>query len=41
MERIITARVPLVEGKERGFDALIHTKDKHVKILLQISDNDV
>lgn len=36
-ERMITARVPLGEGVEKGFAALLNERNKHVKILLKAS----
>jgi 2-desacetyl-2-hydroxyethyl bacteriochlorophyllide A dehydrogenase len=34
-ERMITARVPLEDGVEGGFEELIRSRDKHVKILIR------
>ena len=32
---MITARIPLEEGVENGFQALIKEREKHVKILIK------
>ena len=34
--RLITAKVPLKDGAEMGFESLVHNKEDNVKILLQI-----
>lgn len=34
-ERMITGRVPLAESVEKGFEALIKEREKHVKILIK------
>ncbi|KAK3697003.1 hypothetical protein LTR37_017710 [Vermiconidia calcicola] len=38
-ERMITARISLEEGVEKGFKALIHEREKHVKILIGVDDD--
>ena len=38
-ERMITARVSLEEGVEKGFNALINEREKHVKILIGVDDD--
>jgi threonine dehydrogenase-like Zn-dependent dehydrogenase len=34
---MITSTIPMEEIVEKGFKALIHEKDKHIKILVDIS----
>jgi hypothetical protein len=36
---MITARIPLEEGVEKGFKALLHEREKHVKILIGVDDD--
>lgn len=38
-ERMITARISLEEGVEKGFHALINEREKHVKILIGVDDH--
>ena len=38
-ERMITARISLEEGVEKGFNALINEREKHVKILIGVDDD--
>ena len=36
---MISARVSLEEGVEKGFHALIHEREKHCKILIGVDDD--
>ena len=36
---MITARISLEEGVEKGINALIHEREKHVKILIGVDDD--
>jgi threonine dehydrogenase-like Zn-dependent dehydrogenase len=38
-ERMISARISLEEGVEKGFNALIHEREKHCKILIGVDDD--
>ncbi len=38
-EKMITAKISLEEGVEKGFRALIHEREKHVKILIGVDDD--
>ncbi|KAK5165697.1 uncharacterized protein LTR77_008620 [Saxophila tyrrhenica] len=38
-ERMITAKISLEEGVEKGFKALLHEREKHVKILIGVDDD--
>ncbi len=38
-ERMITAKISLEEGVEKGFKALLHKREKHVKILIGVDDD--
>ena len=38
-ERMITAKISLEEGVEKGFDALLREREKHVKILIGVDDD--
>lgn len=38
-ERMISARISLEEGVEKGFNALINEREKHCKILIGVDDD--
>lgn len=38
-ERMITAKIPLEQGVEKGFMALMNEREKHVKILIGVDDD--
>ena len=37
-ERMISSRIKLEEGVEKGINALIHEREKHCKILIGVGD---
>lgn len=38
-ERMISARISLEEGVEKGINALINEREKHCKILIGVDDD--
>lgn len=38
-ERMITAKISLEDGLEKGFKALLQEREKHVKILIGVDDD--